>query len=210
MPDALAVRAEAASLIPTGLKAAQKRRIGRPAARTKAETPGDEIHAHPKDMPPMLIEKINADLIATMKDREPSRKEANQGKVVTLRSLMAEIKAFQVNNRRDPSDDEVIAIVQKGIKQFRETLDKANGQNPAGLVRPDIVEQEKVKIALYEAYLPAQLSREEIEAVVKAAIAETGAAGPKDMGAVMAAVRPKTQGKADGKLVSEIVKAALG
>ena len=158
----------------------------------------------------MLIEKINADLIATMKDREPSRKEANQGKVVTLRSLMAEIKAFQVNNRRDPSDDEVIAIVQKGIKQFRETLDKANGQNPSGLVRPDIVEQEKVKIALYEAYLPAQLSREEIEAVVKAAIAETGAAGPKDMGAVMAAVRPKTQGKADGKLVSEIVKAALG
>lgn len=157
----------------------------------------------------MLIEKINADLIATMKDREPARKEANQTKVTTLRSLMAEVKSFQVNNRRDPSDDEVVTIVQKGIKQFRETLDKANGQNPSGLVREDIVAQERARIALYEAYLPTQLSREEIEAVVKAAVAEVGASGPKDMGAVMGAIRPKTQGKADGKLVSEIVKSAL-
>jgi uncharacterized protein len=157
----------------------------------------------------MLLQKINADLIATMKDREPARKEANQAKVITLRSLLAEVKSFQVNNRRDPSDDEVVAIVQKGIKQFRETLDKASGQNPSGLVREDIVALEKAKIALYEAYLPAQMSREEIEAVVKDAVAETGASGPKDMGAVMAVVRPKTQGKADGKLVSEIVKNAL-
>jgi uncharacterized protein YqeY len=158
----------------------------------------------------MLLEKINADLIATMKDREPSRKEANQAKVTSLRTLLAEVKTYQVTNRRDPSDEEVGAILQKGIKQFRETLDKANGQNPSGLVRADIVEQEKIKIALYEAYLPAQMTREEIEAVVRAAVAETGAQTAKDMGAVMAVVRPKTQGKADGKLVSEVVRAALG
>jgi uncharacterized protein YqeY len=157
----------------------------------------------------MLLETINADLIATMKDREPARKEANQSKVTSLRTLLSEVKTFKVNNRRDPSDEEVSAILQKGIKQFRETLDKANGQNPSGLVRTDIVEQEKIKIALYENYLPAQMTREEIEAVVKAAVAETGASSAKDMGAVMAAVRPKTQGKADGKLVSEIVRAAL-
>jgi uncharacterized protein YqeY len=157
----------------------------------------------------MLIEKINADVIATMKDREPARKEANQAKLTTLRSLMAEVKSFQVNNRRDPSDDEVSALIQKGIKQFRETLDKANGQNPSGLVRADIVEQERTRIALYETYLPAQMSREEVEAAVKAAVAEVGASGPKDMGAVMAAIRPRTQGKADGKLVSEIVKSTL-
>src|SRR5690606_2796879 len=155
------------------------------------------------------LEKINADLIATMKDREPSRKEANQAKVTSLRTLLAEIKAFQVNNRRDPSDEEVSAILQKGIKQFRETLDKANGQNPSGLVRTDIVELEKIKIALYETYLPAQMTREEIEALVRAAIAETGAQSGKDMGAVMAVLRPKTQGKADGKLVSEVVKNSL-
>lgn len=157
----------------------------------------------------MLLEKINADLIATMKDREPSRKEENQGKITQLRTLLAEVKAFQVNNRRDPSDEDVAAILQKGIKQFRETLDKANGGNPSGLVREDIVAQEKVKIALYETYLPQQMTREEIEAIVKAAVAETGASTAKDMGAVMGVVRPKIQGRADGKLVSEVVRAAL-
>ncbi|MCD6024576.1 MAG: GatB/Yqey domain protein [Fibrobacteria bacterium] len=157
----------------------------------------------------MLLEKINADLIAAMKDREPSRKEANQAKVTSLRTLMAEVKTFQVSNRRDPSDEEVSSILQKGIKQFRETLDKANGQNPAGLVRQDIVDQEKIKIALYEAYLPAQMTRPEIEALVKAAIAQVNAQSGKDMGAVMGVLRPQTQGKADGKLVSEVVRELL-
>lgn len=157
----------------------------------------------------MLLERINADLIATMKDREPSRKEENQAKITSLRTLLAEVKSFQVNNRRAPSDDEVIAILQRGIKQFRETLDRANGQNPSGLVRADIVEQEKLKIARYEAYLPQQMTREEIEALVKVAVAETGASSPKDMGAVMNVVRPQTAGRADGKLVSEVVRAAL-
>jgi uncharacterized protein YqeY len=157
----------------------------------------------------MLLEKINADLIAAMKDREPSRKEANQAKVTSLRTLMAEVKTFQVSNRRDPSDEEVSSILQKGIKQFRETLDKANGQNPAGLVRQDIVDQEKIKIALYEAYLPAQMTRPEIEALVRAAIAQVNAQSGKDMGAVMGVLRPQTQGKADGKLVSEVVRELL-
>jgi uncharacterized protein YqeY len=157
----------------------------------------------------MLLEKINADLIATMKDREPSRKEANQAKVTSLRTLLAEVKTFQVNNRRDPSDEEVSAILQKGIKQFKETLDKAKGQNQSGIVREDIVAQENAKIALYEAYLPAQMTRPEIEALVREAIAQTGASSPRDMGAVMGAIRPKTQGKADGKLVSDIVRELL-
>jgi uncharacterized protein YqeY len=157
----------------------------------------------------MLLEKINADLIASMKDREPERKEANQAKVVSLRTLLAEVKTFQVNNRRDPSDEEVSAILQKGIKQFRETLDKANGQNPSGLVRQDIVDQEKIKIALYETYLPAQMTRPEIESLVRKAIADANAQSGKDMGAVMGLLRPQTQGKADGKLVSEIVRELL-
>ena len=157
----------------------------------------------------MILEKINAELIATMKDREPARKEANQAKVMSLRTLLAEVKTFLVNNRKEPSDEEVASILQKGIKQFKETLDKAKGANPTGAVREDIVTQETAKIALYEAFLPAQLSRAEIEALVREAVAQTGAQTPKEMGAVMAALRPKTQGKADGKLVSEIVRAAL-
>ena len=157
----------------------------------------------------MLLEKINADVIATMKDREPERKEANQAKVTTLRTLLSEVKTFQVNNRRDPSDDEISAILQKGIKQFKETLDRANGQNPAGIVREDIVAQERIKISLYEAYLPTQMTRGEIEALVKGVIEKVGATSSKDMGAVMGAVRPLTQGRADGKLVSEIVRDLL-
>ena len=157
----------------------------------------------------MLIEKINSDLIATMKDREPSRKEANQSRVTSLRTLLAEVKTYQVNNRRDPSDEELAAILQKGIKQCRETLDKASGQNQAGIVREDIVAQEKIKIALYESYLPQQMTREEIESLVREVISQTGAASAKDMGAVMGALRPKTQGRADGKLVSEIVRELL-
>ncbi len=151
----------------------------------------------------MTIEQINADLIATMKDREPSHKEENERKIMTLRTLMAEIKTFKMNNRRDPDDAEVSGIITKAIKQFRETLETA------GTARPDVAEREKAKIALLEKYLPPQMSREEIEAVVAEAISAAGAQSSKDMGKVMGLVRPKTQGKADGKLVSEVVKDKL-
>ncbi len=157
----------------------------------------------------MILEKINADLIATMKDREPARKEANQIKILTLRTLLSEVKTFQVNHRRDPLDEEVAAILHKGIKQIKETLEKAQGQNQAGVVRADIVAQESAKLNLYQGYLPAQMERMEIEALVRAAITEVKAQSIKDMGAVMAVVRPKTQGRADGKLVSDIVRASL-
>jgi uncharacterized protein YqeY len=157
----------------------------------------------------MILEKINADLVAAMKDREPARKEENQLRVMTLRTLLAEVKSFLVNNRREPTDAEVGAILSRSLKQFRETLDNATGKNAAGVVREDVAAQERAKIAIVEKYLPEQMSRAEIEAVVDKAVAQAGASSPKDMGAVMAIVRPLTQGKADGKLVSEVVKAKL-
>ena len=157
----------------------------------------------------MIHQKINSDLIATMKDREPLRKEANSAKIMALRTLLAEVKAYQVNNRRDPSDEEIATMLQKGIKQFKETLDKASGNNQAGVIRSDIVEQEKAKIALYEVYLPAQMTRQEIEILIREVIPQVGAKSAKDMGAVITALRPMTQGKADGKLVSEVVKELL-
>jgi uncharacterized protein len=157
----------------------------------------------------MILEQINADLIATMKDREPARKDENQLKILALRTFLAEVKSFQVNNRKQPEDTEVAGMLAKGIKQFRETLEKATGKNEAGVVREDIAAQERAKIALYEKYLPTQMGKAEIEALVVKAIAQAGAASPKEMGAVMALLRPQTQGRADGKLVSEIVKAKL-
>jgi uncharacterized protein YqeY len=157
----------------------------------------------------MILDQINADLVATMKDREPARKEANQLKVLTLRTLLAEVKSFQVNNRKQPEDTDLAAMLAKSIKQFKETLDNATGKNAAGVVREDIAAQERAKIAIVEKYLPKQMEPAEIEALVGQAIAKAGAKGPKDMGAVMGIVRPMTQGKADGKLVSEVVKAKL-
>jgi uncharacterized protein YqeY len=114
-----------------------------------------------------------------------------------------------VNNRKEPEDTDMAGILAKAIKQFKETLDNAMGKNAAGVVREDIAAQERAKIAIVEKYLPKQMEKAEIEALVAAAIAQAGASSPKDMGAVMALVRPQTQGKADGKLVSEIVKAKL-
>lgn len=157
----------------------------------------------------MILARINADLVAAMKDRDPARKDENQLKILTLRTLLAEVKSFLVNNRREPGDQEVSAILAKAIKQFKETLDNASGKNAAGVVREDVAAQERTKIAILEKYLPEQMSRAEIEALVAQAIAEAGASSPKDMGAVMALVRPRTQGKADGKLVSDVVKARL-
>lgn len=156
-----------------------------------------------------LTERINADLVVTMKDRDPSREKERELKLMTLRTLNAEIKAVKVNQRKEPDDNDVIAILTRGIKQFKETLDKAGGANQAGIVRDDIVAQEKAKIAIFEAYLPQQLSDDELVALVAQAVSEAGASSSKDMGAVMAILRPKTAGKADGKKVSELVKAKL-
>jgi len=157
----------------------------------------------------MILDRINADLIAAMKDRDPERKEENQAKVLTLRTLLAEVKSFQVNNRKQPEDTDLMAMLAKAIKQFRETLDNATGKNAAGVVREDIAAQERTKITILEKYLPVQMDKAEIESLVAQAITQSGAASPKDMGAVMAIVRPQTQGRADGKLVSEVVKAKL-
>ena len=157
----------------------------------------------------MILEQIKADVTATMKDREPSRKDENALKLITLRTLLAEVKSFEVNNRKQPEDIDLSGMISKAIKQFKETLDNATGKNAAGVVREDIASQERAKIAIVEKYLPKQMEKAEIEALVAAAIAQAGASTPKDMGAVMAIVRPQTQGKADGKLVSEVVKAKL-
>jgi uncharacterized protein len=157
----------------------------------------------------MILDQINADLIAAMKDREPARKEENQLKVLTMRTLLAEVKSFQVNNRKQPEDTDLAIMLAKAIKQFRETLDNAMGKNAAGVVREDVAALERTKIAIVEKYLPAQMDRAAIEVLVTNAIAQANATSPKDMGAVMALVRPQTQGKADGKLVSEVVKAKL-
>lgn len=145
-----------------------------------------------------LRENIDADLKVALKS---GAKE----KVSTLRMLIAALKNKQIDKRRPLTDEEVIETVRSLIKQRKDSIEQfAKGG------RQDLVEKETAEAAILEAYLPQQLSREEVEVMVRAAIAETGAQGSKDMGKVMKALIPKIGGRADGKLVSELVKHALG
>jgi uncharacterized protein len=147
----------------------------------------------------LLRERVNADLTTAMKAKDAARLSA-------LRMLKAAIMNKGVEKGRDLEDDEVLQVVASLVKQRRDSIEQFT---TAG--RTDLVEKESGEIAVLEHYLPPALTAVEIETAVKAAIAETGAASPKDMGKVMKAVMPKLAGKnADGKVVNEIVRRTLG
>lgn len=132
-------------------------------------------------------------------------KSGARDKVSALRMLAAALKNRQIDKRGPLTDDEVVETVRSLIKQRKDSIEQfARGG------RQDLVEKETAEVAFLEVYLPRQMTREEIDAVVRSTIAETGAHGARDMGKVMKAVMPKLGGRADGKVVSELVKAALG
>jgi hypothetical protein len=138
-------------------------------------------------------------------DTKDALKSGAKDKVSTLRMLNAALKNKQIDKRRPLTEDEVVETVRSLIKQRRDSVEQfAKGG------RQDLVDKETAEIAVLEAYLPAQLSREELDAMVRDAVAQTGAQGAKDMGKVMKALIPMVGGRADGKLVSELVKHALG
>ena len=146
-----------------------------------------------------LRDQVNADLTAAMKAKDAGRLSA-------LRMLKAAIMNKDVEKGRDLEDAEVLQVVASLVKQRRDSIEQFS---KAG--RTDLVEKETGEITVLEHYLPPAATADEIEAAVKAAIAETGAASPKDMGKVMKAVMPKLAGKnADGKAVNEIVRRTLG
>jgi hypothetical protein len=138
-------------------------------------------------------------------DTKDALKSGAKDKVSTLRMLNAALKNKQIDKRRPLTEDEVLETVRSLIKQRRDSIEQfAKGG------RQDLVDKETAEITVLEAYLPAQLSREELEVMVRDAVAQTGASGAKDMGKVMKALIPMVGGRADGKLVSELVKHALG
>jgi uncharacterized protein YqeY len=147
----------------------------------------------------LLRDKVNTDLTAAMKAKDAGRLSA-------LRMLKAAIMNKGVEKGRDLEDTEVLQVVSSLVKQRRDSIEQFT---KAG--RTDLVDKETGEIAVLEHYLPPAATAVEIEAAVKAAIAETGAASPKDMGKVMKAVMPKLAGKnADGKVVNDIVRRTLG
>jgi len=122
----------------------------------------------------------------------------------TLRTLHSDIKNIGINSGKEITDEVVIDVLAKSVKQ----LNDANEQFRAGN-RPDLVAANDVKIALYQTYLPKALTEDEVRAIIAEAKERVGAAGPKDMGKLMKEVSPLTKGRADAKLVSTLVQAAL-
>ncbi len=121
-----------------------------------------------------------------------------------IRLLLAAVKQREVDERTELGDGEVVAVVEKMIKQRRESI--AQFEKAA---RKDLVDAEKFELEVLSGYLPQQMSEAEIEAAIAAAVAESGAAGMKEMGKVMALLKPRLAGRADMAKVSGLVKTRL-
>ncbi len=145
-----------------------------------------------------LLDTINQDLKTAMKSGDEAGKRA-------LRSIKTAIIRTQKDRDNRPlSDDEILAVLQKQAKQRRDSIE---AYQQAG--RDDLVAEEQAELAVIERYLPRQMSEEEIRDIAQAVIAETGAASPRDMGKVMSQLMPQLRGKADGRLVSQVVRNLL-
>jgi uncharacterized protein YqeY len=144
-----------------------------------------------------LKEQITDDMKNAMRAKEA-------GKLGTIRLLLAEIKRKEVDERIDVSDVQILAIVEKMIKQRKDSITQFEAGN-----RADLADIEKAELAILVTYMPAGLSDAEVAAEVAAAVAASGATGPQDMGKVMAIVKPKLAGRADMTVVSALVKKAL-
>jgi uncharacterized protein YqeY len=144
-----------------------------------------------------ILDALLADIKTAMKAQEKE-------KLLSLRTLHAEIKNLELIEQKELSDGNVAGVIAKAIKQRAESAEQFKA---AG--RTDLADREEFQSGLFTKYLPDQLSKEEIEAIVTAAIAEAGARGRQDMGKVMKLVMPQVKGKADGKIVNEVVAAKL-
>ena len=144
-----------------------------------------------------LKEQITEDMKAAMRAKEAS-------KLGTIRLIIAEIKRKEVDERIDVTDEQALAIVEKMIKQRKDSITQFEAGN-----RQDLADIEKAELVVLTAYMPAGLSDEEIAAEVTAAVAASGAAGPADMGKVMALVKPKMPKGTDMGAVSALIKKAL-
>jgi uncharacterized protein YqeY len=144
-----------------------------------------------------LRERIQDDLKSALKG---GRKDALRA----LRMLQAGLKNREIELRRPLEDDDVLKVIQGAVKQRKDSI----AQYEAG-GRDDLVAQERAELDVLSAYLPEQLGQAELEALVDAAIAEVGASGPKDMGAVMKRALALCAGRADGAAVNALVRAKL-
>ncbi len=144
-----------------------------------------------------LKEKLMEDLKASMKNKDKVRKN-------TVTMIRAAIKQVEVDTRNELSDDDIIGIIAKQVKQKKDSIEDFKAGN-----REDLVTLTEEEIAILTEYLPEQLSLEKLEEIVIHAIKETNAQSKKDMGKIMGKIMPIIKGKADGKQVNEIVSRYL-
>jgi uncharacterized protein YqeY len=144
-----------------------------------------------------LIEQIQEDLKRSMKAKDGNR-------VSVLRFLLSSIKNREIDKKEILNDDEILKVIASSAKSRRESIEAFREGN-----RPDLVEKEAEELAILEEYLPEQLSPEDVRNIVKEVVEAVGAATVSDLGMVMKELMPRLQGKADGKLVNNIVREIL-
>lgn len=147
----------------------------------------------------LLKERLTEDMKQAMRDRE-----AGKFRLSVIRMVLASIKNVEINERRELTQEDLLAILSKEVKMRRDSLEEFQ---KAG--RQDLAEPAQAEIDLLVAYLPEQLDEQAIREIVKQAVEKTGASTAKDMGKVMAEIMPKTKGRADGKVVNQIVREFL-
>ncbi len=144
-----------------------------------------------------LKEQLDVELKAAMKEKDAV-------KLSVVRMLKSAIKYREIEVMKPLDDAGVLGVVASEIKRHRDSVEQYRAGN-----RQDLVDKEEAEIVILQTWLPAQLGEAELRAKVEAAVAKVNAQGPKDMGAVMKALLPEVQGRADGKAVSDMVKARL-
>ena len=145
-----------------------------------------------------LSDRLEAAMRESMRARDARRTD-------TLRMAMAAAHNLKIERRRDLTDEEVVDVLTRQVKQRRESIEmyRAGG-------REDRAAAEEAEAAILAEFLPEQLGEADVEALARVAIAETGASAPADLGRVMGRLAPQTRGRADGRLVSDVVRRLLG
>ncbi|MGM0552988.1 MAG: GatB/YqeY domain-containing protein [Pseudomonadota bacterium] len=142
--------------------------------------------------------RLQDDVKQAMRARERER-------LAALRLIQAEVSQYEVDERREADDDTVLAILNRMLKQRRDSIDQYRKGE-----RHDLADREAAEIAIIETYMPEPLDETALDRLISEAIAETGAAAPGDMGKVMGVLKPRVFGRADMGAVSQKVRAALG
>jgi hypothetical protein len=159
-----------------------------------------------------LKDKIQADLTDAMRARDETRKSALRMLMAAIRNAEipaapedeAALEAMAAAGKPGLSDEAVTEVIQKQVKQRRDSIDSFRKAN-----REDLVAKEQAELTILEVYLPQQAPREEIEAFAASVVAETGASGPRDIGKVMPRVVAEFKGRADGRILNEVVRGLL-